>query len=257
MNVVIKDCNINYEITGQGENVLMLHGWGARIESFGPVISELSKEYRVTAFDFPGFGKSDTPETVVDVGWYMELTAELIRKLELGRPNIVCHSFGGRVAILLAATYPGLAGKIVFTDAAGLIKKRSLKFKLKVKKYKICKKALKSNGLKSLLKLMGIDAEKVVKNAGSEDYKQLSGVMRGTFVKVVNQDLQPYLKKIESPSLLIYGRDDEETPVSFGQIMEKEIPDAGLVVLENAGHFSYLDQFARYMSIVRVFLGGK
>ena len=90
--------------------------------------------------------------------------------------------------------------------------------------------------------------------AGSADYQQLSGVMRQVFVRVVNQDLTPYLPKIQAPSLLIYGADDQDTPVRYGKIMEKKIPNAGLVVLENAGHFSYLDQFPRYISIVKVFL---
>ena len=104
------------------------------------------------------------------------------------------------------------------------------------------------------LSKLGIDVQKRVQNAGSSDYKQLSGVMRQTFVKVVNQDLTPYLKNIRSSSLLVYGAQDTDTPVRFGKIMEKKIPDAGLVVLDNAGHFSYLDQFPRYISIVKVFL---
>ena len=54
--------------------------------------------------------------------------------------------------------------------------------------------------------------------------------------------------------LLIYGENDKDTPVYFGEIMEKEIKDAGLVVLKDAGHFSYLDQYPRYMSIVKSFL---
>ena len=79
--------------------------------------------------------------------------------------------------------------------------------------------------------------------------------MRATFVRVVNQDLTPYLSKIKAPSLLVYGRQDEDTPLKLAKIMEKKIPDAGLVVLENAGHFSYLDQYAQYIKIVKVVLG--
>ena len=76
--------------------------------------------------------------------------------------------------------------------------------------------------------------------------------MRGTFVNVVNQDLKEYLKDIRSSSLMIYGENDTDTPVYFGQTMEKLIPDGGLVVLKNAGHFSYLDQFGQFIKIVKV-----
>ncbi len=84
-----------------------------------------------------------------------------------------------------------------------------------------------------------------------------SDVMRGTFSRVVNEDLTPYLSSIKSPSLLIYGSEDRDTPVALAKIMEQKIPDAGLVVLENAGHYSFLDQYAQYMKIVKVFLGVK
>jgi pimeloyl-ACP methyl ester carboxylesterase len=95
-----------------------------------------------------------------------------------------------------------------------------------------------------------------VEAAGSKDYRALSGVMRRTFVKVVNQDLRPVLRRISSPTLLVWGRDDTETPLYMGELMEKEIPDAGLVVLDGAGHFSYLDRFDRFTLILRSFLGG-
>lgn len=100
------------------------------------------------------------------------------------------------------------------------------------------KSVSKSGFMKKAMKLFGVDAEKRVANAGSEDYKKLSGAMRATFVNVVNEDLRRYLRDIKSPSLMIYGEDDADTPVYFGEIMEKEIADSGLCVLKNAGHFS-------------------
>ena len=69
--------------------------------------------------------------------------------------------------------------------------------------------------MKKTMKLFGIDVEKRVANAGSEDYKKLSGAMRATFVNVVNEDLRRYLRDIKSPSLMIYGENDSDTPVYF------------------------------------------
>jgi len=254
MDITIHGIKLNYRIEGEGKPLLMLHGWGAQIDSFAPVIVEMRKYRKVYALDFPGFGSSAAPEEPWGVPEYMELTAQFIREMGIEGTDIICHSFGGRVSILLAATYPALAGKIVFTDAAGIKPRRSLKYYCKVYTYKLCKKLVKRPGMVKFLSKLGIDVQKRVQNAGSSDYKQLSGVMRQTFVKVVNQDLTPYLKNIRSSSLLVYGAQDTDTPVRFGKIMEKKIPDAGLVVLDNAGHFSYLDQFPRYISIVKVFL---
>ncbi len=255
MNVTIRGVNIHYIDEGAGEPLLFLHGWGCRIETFMPIIDGMRPFRRVIALDFPGFGQSDAPGWAYTIHDYADLTAEFMRALGLKNCDIVCHSFGGRVSILLAAKYPELTGRIVFTDAAGIRPRRTLKYRLKVGWFKLCKRAAGSAFGRKLFKLLGVDVEKKVKNAGSSDYRQLSGTMREIFVKVVNEDLTAYLSSIRSSSLLIYGENDLDTPVRFGKIMEKKIPDAGLVVLKNAGHYSYLDQYQRYMSIIKVFLG--
>ncbi len=258
MEKEISGIKINYEVRGEGAPLLMLHGWGGCIDSFLPVTQEMSKCRMVYALDFPGFGQSEEPKEPMGVPEYMEITANFIRAMGIEGTDIICHSFGGRVSILLAATYPKLVGKIVFTDAAGVRPRRTLKYYCKVYFFKLCKLAAKSGLGIGLFRLFGVDVQKKVARAGSADYKTLkSDVMRATFVRVVNQDLTPYLSSIKSPALLIYGRQDKDTPVRLAEIMEKKIPDAGLVVLENAGHFSYLDQYAQYMKIVKVFLGVK
>ena len=255
MNIVINDQSINYVVRGEGKPVLLLHGWGAEIDSFAPVTNELEKGRKVYVIDFPGFGKSEEPKYAFEVFDFTEIVKGFIETVIGEKTDIICHSFGGRVTILLAAKYPELVDKIVFTDAAGIRPKRGIKYYSKVYSYKFAKKLAKTKSAKKIFKAVGFDADKKIANSGSEDYRKLNGVMRETFVKVVNEDLTHYLRDIKSPSLLIYGENDTATPVRFGKIMEREIKDSGLVILEDAGHFSYLDQFPRYISIVKVFLG--
>lgn len=257
MQIEIDGQTIHYIEAGEGEPLLLLHGWGAEIASFQPVIQALAPYRRVIALDFPGFGKSPEPSEPWAVADYARLTAGFMEALKIQGTDIICHSFGGRVTIILAATRPELVGKLVFVDAAGLKKRRSLGYYVKVYSYKFMKKAAKTAWLKKCLGWLGIRPEERIKNAGSEDYQKTSGVMRGTFVKTVNQDLKEYLPRIQASSLMIYGREDTATPVYFGEKMAKLIPDGGLVVLENAGHFSYLDQFPQFIAIVKVFLGVK
>ena len=256
MNVTINGFDIHYTVQGEGKSVLMLHGWMGQIDSFAPVIQELQKHRKVYAIDFPGQGgASSAPTEPMNMDDYVDIVVQFIRQMGISGTDIVNHSFGGRVSIILAAKHPELVGKIVFTDAAGIRPKRTFKYYVKVYTYKFCKWAAKHDFVKKILRVFGSDVEKRIKNAGSDDYKQLSGVMRPTFSNVVNEDLTHYLKHIKAPSLLIYGRQDTSTPVYMGEIMEKNIPDAGLIVLENAGHFAYLDQFPQYIAIVKNFLG--
>nr|WP_122011903.1 alpha/beta hydrolase [Maliibacterium massiliense] len=257
MFIQARGVRVHIEEKGTGEPVLFLHGWGGCIDSFAPVINHVSQTRRAIALDFPGFGQSDEPPQPWDVTEYMALTAEIIRTLDIAPCKIICHSFGGRVAILLAATYPDLVGKMVFSDAAGLIPKRSLSYKIKVRTFKLMKKLAQRPWIVKALKALGIDLQKKIAARGSSDYKALSGVMRPTFVKVISQDLRPQLARIQSSVVLVWGAEDTDTPLSFGKIMAEEIPDAGLIVFEGAGHFAYLDQPGRFLAIVDSFFGGK
>lgn len=249
----IDGTSIFYKTAGKGEKVVLLHGWGGQADSFLPVFNYLSSKFEVYALDFPGFYQSTDPDKPWDVTDYCNMLYKFFNKLGIEKANLVGHSFGGRVSILFSATYPEKVEKIVLTDSAGLIPKRSFKYYFNVYKFKVFKKLYITfaKGSRKEEKL-----EAFYKKFGSNDYKNTSGVMRQTFVKVVNQDLKGYLPKIKSPSLLIWGDMDKETPISFAKIMEKEIPDAGLVVFEGAGHFAYLERINDFNIIVNKFFGG-
>ena len=256
MEIQIDGIKINYEQHGKGEDVLVLHGWGASIQTMRSVIDALKDSYCVTALDFPGFGDSGFPPDSYGVPEYTDLTREFMKRLGISKTHIICHSFGGRVTILLAAQNPEMVRKIVFTDAAGVRKPRTLKYYIRTYSYKLAKRISRGTIAKKVLMALGMDVEKRVKNAGSADYRALPEVMRGVFVRVVNLDLKKYLPAIKSPSLLIWGENDQDTPVEYAKIMEKNIPDAGLVVFPGAGHYSFLDCFGQYIKIVRTFFGG-
>lgn len=89
---------------------------------------------------------------------------------------------------------------------------------------------------------------------GSSDYKNLSGTMRGTFIKVVNEDLKKFMPSIQAPTLLIWGELDTATPLKDAKIMNKLIPDSGLVVLKGCGHYSFLDNYYDFIIILNNFL---
>ncbi len=249
-----KGLDINYEKSGEGPPLLLLHGWGCSIRTMDLFISRYRTSRTVWALDFPGFGGSSYPDGAWEVSDYSLMTEEFIRTLIGESVDVICHSFGGRVMIKLAAGHPELVKRIVFIDAAGVRKKRTLGYYIKVYSYKLSKAALKNKTLGKILDFLKIDYRKRVSSAGSEDYRALPDNMKGTFIKVVNEDLTPWLRDIKAPSLLIYGENDSDTPVSMAKIMEKKIPDAGLVIIENAGHFSFADAPGRVLGITDVFL---
>jgi len=245
-----------YERQGAGKPLLLLHGWGGKIESWLPVKRDFSQTREVIALDFPGFGRSPEPQIPWSVTEYMELTAAFIRQLGIEGADVVAHSFGGRVAILMAATYPELAGKLVLTGAAGLIPKPNHKRRARTTLYKALKGVVESAPARAICGEKNVQAlrERLIQKFGSADYRALTPTMRPTFNRIIHQDLRPWLPQIQSSALLIWGAKDDQTPLWMGRVMEVEIPDAGLVVFEDAGHFAYLDRYADFRTIVRKFL---
>ena len=89
---------------------------------------------------------------------------------------------------------------------------------------------------------------------GSEDYRNASPVMKGCLVKAVNEDLSHLFEKNRYDTLLIWGDNDDATPLSDGQLMEEKMPHAGLAVISGTGHFSFAENVQVFNSIMKNYL---
>jgi pimeloyl-ACP methyl ester carboxylesterase len=239
-----KDINgirINYEQKGNGELVVLLHGWGSNITLFANLIELLSKKYTVVAMDMPGFGQSEEPPSAWCVDDYASFVIDFLRDYDCKNVTLLGHSFGGRVIIKLNSRkdLPFKISRVILVDSAGILPPKSNKKSFRTYYYKFGK-ALLSTGI--IQKVAPNALENFRKKMGSADYAAASPLMRQVLVKVVNEDLEYLLPNIKCPTLLVWGVNDTATPLSDGEKMEKLIPDAGLVKLENAGHYSFLDQ---------------
>lgn len=255
MELTAKGVRVHYEQSGAGKNVLLLHGWGCSTKHFAQIAQDLEKDYRVTVIDFPAHGESGRPPEPWGVSDFAACIQDLMEQLGIAPCDIIAHSFGGRVALWLAANESQLVSRLVLTGCAGLKKPQTEEQKKRSEEYK--KKKEKLLGL-TRLPLVGGMAQKSLKalqeKYGSADYNALDDEMKKTFVKVISEDLSPLLPKIQASTLLIWGENDTETPLWMGQKMEREIKDAGLVIFENDDHFAYLRQWPRFVTVVRAFL---
>lgn len=237
--------------TGEGEDVaFVLHGWGANIESVMPIVNSLRDRYRVIAYDSLGHGDSDAPDEVIGGDDYAALLKKIYDYYGVRRATCIGHSFGGKTLSAFAALYPEMVDKLVLVDASGVLPKRSFSYYRKVYTFKF---------LKNMYKLLFFwqDTEKTMarfyKKFGSDDYKAADGVMRKVFVKVVNESTEEYFPRIQADTLLIWGDEDDATPLSMAKVFEEKIPEAGLVVLKG-GHYSYLDAYGQFDAVLRSFL---
>lgn len=199
MDYKYENIKINYtDNLNNGEAIVLLHGWGQNIAMMEPIGNAINNNYRIITVDFPGFGESEEPTTAWDVDQYVEMLKSLLDNLDVDNPILIGHSFGCRVAIKYCSKYK--VKKMIFTGAAGIRPKRGISYYAKVYSYKF---------IKMILKLPILNKIGVGNNYGSEDYRNASSSMKGTFIKVVNEDLTPYLSKINCPVLLIWGKNDE------------------------------------------------
>ncbi len=247
MNIKIDDINVEYIKKGNGDNkILLLHGWGCNIDIFKNIIDYLSEFMEVYAIDFPGFGKSDEPKEAWNVGQYADLTEKFIEKMNIKELSLLGHSFGGRVIIKLVnrENLKFKIDKLVLVDSAGI--KHETKKTLKQKIYKIVFPIIKKISPKLL--------NKIKTKVGSSDYRNATPVMRDVLVKAINEDLSELVPNIKNSTLIIWGENDTATPYSDAEYLNENIKDSGIVKIENAGHFSFLDNPYLVNKVLETFL---
>jgi len=239
VKIKIQDININYIQYGEGKDILLLHGWGQNIAMMKPLGDNFSNRFRITILDLPGFGESEEPKSAWDIEKYSLMLEKFITALDIKKPIVMGHSFGGRVAIRYSARNP--IEKLVLFGSPCIRVEEDLPLSVRV--------------LKKLKTLPGLDkfGEYMKNYIGSRDYKAASPVMRETLVLVVNEDLSKFAREIEEPTLLIWGENDTEAPVNDAKQLEKIMLDAGLIILPGT-HYAYLENLPQVVNILNNFI---
>ncbi|MNT08685.1 4,5:9,10-diseco-3-hydroxy-5,9,17-trioxoandrosta-1(10),2-diene-4-oate hydrolase [compost metagenome] len=203
----------------------------------------------------PGFGKSDEMNEAWSIDDYTDFIIKFIEYFKISKLSILGHSFGGRIIIKLAnrEDLSFEIDKLILVDAAG-IKHYSKNISIKTRIYKSLK-VIVSN--KMIKKLFPNALESLKQKFGSEDYKNASRIMRETMVKAINEDLTDLLPTIRQSTLLIWGENDTATPIQDAILMQEKIPDAGLVTIKGAGHFSFIENPYLVNNVLDSFIGGK
>lgn len=200
----------------------------------------------------PGVGGSDEPEESWEIDNYVDFVIKFIQKKKIEELDIIGHSNGGRIIIKLMnrKDLNFKINRVVLMGSAGVVNKKPLHMRIKMKFFSLCKKLFIVKWI--LKKFPGL-----LNKVGSEDYRNASLIMKRTMVKVLNEDLKEYLPGIEVPTLLVWGTNDTATPISDAEIMEKMIPNAGLVRINGGTHYAFLEQPQYVNNIIKNFIDNK
>jgi len=239
-----------FTLEGRGDPVVLLHGWGASSQSLAGLAAALADTFRVLAVDLPGFGWSQIPPAAWGSREYAGHVERLMQQVGIDRAALVGHSFGGRIAMTLAAGRSTGISRLVLVASAGIRPRRRAGYHLRVATAKLARWFFCLPG-------WGATGRRIISamyaRVGSRDYRA-AGSMRPTLVKIVNEDLTPLLPSIQVPTLIVWGDQDQEVPRSAVEIVAARIPQARLVVFEGAGHFPFLDMSEKFCRTVNEFL---
>lgn len=234
MYFTYEDITIYYERYGdKKKSIIILPGWGDTRKTFTYMINFLQNYFSVYILDYPGFGNSIFPNKDLNLYDYTNLIYEWIKSLKVKDPILISHSFGGRITTLLTGYYKYNFKNIIYLNSAGI----KPKMKIKTYLYKLLRKLSFILPRKIKKKYQNF----LFKHFASKDYLSINKNMHTTFKNVINLDLKPFLKNIKSKVLIIWGNNDTSTPLNDAYIMNKLIKNSELIILDKAGHFSYLD----------------
>ncbi len=211
---------------GSGQaRVVALHGWGRSHSDFDAVLEGVD----AVALDLPGFGATPAPPEAWGAAGYAAAVEPALE--ELGRPAVVVvgHSFGGRVAVHLAASRPELVSALVLSGVP-LVRRPDAPRRKPALAFRVGK-ALHRR------KLLGDERmEQLRRRYGSADYRAARGVMRDVHVRAVNESYEEQLASVRCSVELVWGDDDDQVPASVASLAAEHLGDSNITLVPGAGH---------------------
>lgn len=249
MKVIVDKLYVNYEITGQGKLILLLHGWGDSAKTFKELQNYLSEKFKTVALDLPGFGGSQPPRQVWGLDEYSDFLSSFLSKLDLPIPYaVIGHSNGGALAIRALGKGKLKTNKLVLLASSGIRSNKSTRRFVTVIVTKIGKAvtfwlplSYKQNLRRWLYGTIGSDL-------------LISPQLEETFKKTVRQDVQNEAAKIKIPVLLLFATNDPAIPLSDGRRFHNLMENSQLIEIDSQDHFIHHDKLRDVEKLVMDFL---
>lgn len=243
----VEGVGIRYVRTGQGSPVILIHGFASSIYTWKDVIPVLTREHEVVALDLPGFGGSGIPKHLTPA-LYARVVPALLDRLGLGQADVVGHSLGGAVAVVLAVRQPERVRRLVLVSSAGFnMDPRDRPWLLRAAGWGGSlleplphRRTLVRAGLRQVF----FDDRHLTPERVEEYLAPLArpGTMPALQSLLASGSgwegghLPELAKEIRKPTLILWGREDAWIPVAHADRFEASIPGSRKVILERCGH---------------------
>lgn len=266
MRLKIHGVQYNIERAGQGEPLVLLHGFTGSIENWREHISVFEKDFSIIALDFLGHGKSDAPPDALRyrMEWCVADLREILDELEIACADFLGYSMGGRVALHFANAYPERVKKLILESASPGLKDATERNTRAARDAELAEK-IERDGIEKFveewtkLPLFATQARLPQEARGrlkqqrlQNNAQGLANSLRGLSVGV-QASLWDVLPSIRIPTLLIAGQLDEKFS-EIANLMTRAMPNAELKIVAEAGHAVHLEQSKMFEQIIMEFL---
>jgi len=252
----IKDIDLNYEISGQGQPVLFIHGLGSSLRDWEMQVPFFSERYQAVTFDVRGHGKSDKPPGPYSIAQFAADTAGLIRALDLAPAHVVGISLGGMIAFQLAVDAPDLVRSLVIVNAAPEFVVRTAKDRFQILQRKLIVRLL---GMRKMGEVLGkrlfvkpeqAGLRRIFADRWAENDPR---AYRDAMLAIPGWSVADRLETITCPTLVI-AADEDYTPVSVKEAFTARMPRAELVVIRDSRHATPVEHPEKFNEVLAAFL---
>jgi len=256
-------------VKGEGEPLLLIHGYGAGFWVWEKQIEILSRSYKVYALDLLGHGYSDRPRIEYKPETYINFLKDFMDGVGVQRATLIGNSMGGGIAWAGAALFPERVKKLILIDCVppdvlNQVRNQSFRALAVIKNipflpYLVISIRDKSS-IKRVLKecvsdMTRITPEVVDRQYGLNRIKGTSWVLTSTLKNAKDTSrLEAYLSRINHPTLLIWGERDLIFPPSVGKILHRAIKASKLIVVEKSGHIPMWETPEKVNQVILDFL---
>lgn len=252
---------IHYLEAGSGPTVILLHGLGGDVSNWAMTIPALAKQYHVYALDQIGFGQSAKPLIAYRVATLVDFLNGFYKQAGITKATLVGNSLGGWTAAAFTLAYPDKVDKLVLVDAAGYSPERS-GVKLTPETLRTLNPATLADLKKTLSTIFynkALITDATVEQFFAQKLKRGDGYTISQFLEsaLTGQDfLDHKVKQIKAPTLVIWGRQDELTPLAMGEAFAQDIAGAQKAYLDKCGHVPQLECAVAFNEALLKFLNG-
>jgi pimeloyl-ACP methyl ester carboxylesterase len=248
----IAGCKVQMLRGGKGPTILWLHGGGGA-GIWTPFFQKLSERYDLIVPEHPGFGRSDTPDWLDNVGDLANFYLDFIKHLGLTNVHLVGHSVGGWIAADLATRNTSSLRSLTLMCPAGIhVKGVTAPDLFLWNGEQLIRNLVFDQAIADrILSIQPTDEQRVYQAKGMLTLAKIAWQPR-----FYNFDLRKWLHRIDKPTLVLWGDKDAVLPPAYGPAWRDLIPGARLQVIEQAGHALQLEKIDETLAAISSHIDG-